>query len=60
VPDPIGLCSAYALHLTLRQGTSQLTFDFSNVQSPMCFQILGLCDFAIPPVPGVGWFSLVP
>jgi hypothetical protein len=47
-------------HLMLRQGTSQLTFDFSRVVSPMYFQILGLCDFALPKVPGVGWFSLVP
>lgn len=47
-------------HLTLRPGTTQLTFDFSRVVSPMYFQILGVCDFALPPVPGVGWFSLVP
>jgi hypothetical protein len=47
-------------HLTLLEGTSQLTFDFSNVQSPMYFQILGLCDFTITTVPLVGWFSLVP
>ena len=46
-------------HLTLRPGTSQLTFNFANVQSPMYFQILGLCDFAITTVPGVGWFNLV-
>jgi hypothetical protein len=47
-------------HLTLLPGTTQLTFDFSRVTSPMYFQILGLCDFALPPTPGVGWFSLVP
>jgi hypothetical protein len=47
-------------HLTLREGTTQLTFDFSRVVSPMYFQILGLCDFTIAPVPGVGWFNLVP
>jgi hypothetical protein len=47
-------------HLALREGTSQLTFDFSRVVSPMYFQILGLCDFSLPPVPGVGWFNLVP
>jgi hypothetical protein len=46
-------------HLTLRQGTSQLTFDFSRVVSPMYFQILGLCDFSLPTAPGVGWFNLV-
>jgi len=47
-------------HVTLRPGTTQLTFDFSRVVSPMYFQILGLCDFALPAVPGVGWSSLVP
>jgi hypothetical protein len=47
-------------HLTLKPGTTQLTFDFSRVVSPMYFQVLGLCDFTIPPTPGVGWFSLVP
>jgi hypothetical protein len=47
-------------HLTLRQGTTQLTFDFSRVVSPMYFQVLGLCDFTMPPTPGVGWFNLVP
>jgi hypothetical protein len=47
-------------HLTLRQGTSQLTFDFSRVVSPMYFQVLGLCDFAMPPAASVGWFNLVP
>ena len=47
-------------HLTLKPGTTQLTFDFSRVVSPMYFQVLGLCDFTTPPAPGVGWFSLVP
>jgi hypothetical protein len=47
-------------HLALREGTGQLTFDFSRVVSPMYFQILGLCDFSLPPAPGVGWFNLVP
>jgi hypothetical protein len=47
-------------HLTLEKGTTQLTFDFSRVVSPMYFQVLGLCDFALPPAPGVAWFSLVP
>ena len=47
-------------HLMLRQGTSELTFDFSRVVSPMYFQILGLCDFTLSKVPGVGWWSLVP
>ncbi len=47
-------------HLTLLPGTTQLTFDFSRVVSPMYFQILGLCDFTLPPTPDVGWFSLVP
>ncbi len=48
-------------HLTLREGTSQLTFDFTNVQSPMpASELLGLCDFTITTVPSVGWFSLVP
>lgn len=47
-------------HIGLRQGTSQLTFDFSRVVSPMYFQVLGLCDFSMPPAPGVGWFNLVP
>jgi hypothetical protein len=47
-------------HLTLEPGTTQLTFDFSRVVSPMYFQILGLCDFTLPPTPGVAWFSLVP
>jgi hypothetical protein len=47
-------------HLTLKQGTTQLTFDFSRVVSPMYFQVLGLCDFALPPAPGVAWFSPVP
>jgi hypothetical protein len=47
-------------HLDLHPGTTQLTFDFSRVVSPMYFQVLGLCDFALPATPGVGWFSLVP
>jgi hypothetical protein len=47
-------------HLTLKPGTSQLTFDFSRVVSPMYVQVLGLCDFALPPAPSVGWFALVP
>jgi hypothetical protein len=47
-------------HLQLHAGTTQLTFDFSRVVSPMYFQVLGLCDFALPAAPGVGWFSLVP
>ncbi len=47
-------------HIALLAGTTQLTFDFSRVVSPMYFQVLGLCDFALPPTPGVGWFSLVP
>jgi hypothetical protein len=47
-------------HITLRPGTTSLTFDFTNVTSPMYFQVLGLCDFSMPPAPGVGWFSLVP
>lgn len=47
-------------HLDLHPGTTQLTFDFSRVVSPMYFQVLGVCDFALPPAPGVGWFALVP
>jgi hypothetical protein len=47
-------------HLTLRPGTSSLTFDMSRVVSPMYFRVLGLCDFALPPATGVGFFALVP
>jgi hypothetical protein len=47
-------------HLALHPGTTQLTFDFSRVVSPMYFQVLGLCDFNLPPAGMVGWFSLVP
>lgn len=47
-------------HLTLRPGTTSLTFDVSRVVSPMYFRVLGLCDFALPPAAGVGWFALVP
>ena len=47
-------------HLALRPGTTQITFDFSRVVSPMYVQVLGLCDFTLPPAQGVGWFALVP
>jgi hypothetical protein len=47
-------------HLMLRQGTTRLTVDFSRVVSPMYVQVLGLCDFNLPPAQGVGWFSPVP
>jgi hypothetical protein len=38
-------------HLDLRPGTTQLTFDFSRVVSPMYVQTLGLCDFDLPTPP---------
>ena len=47
-------------HLKLRPGTTSLTFDLSRVVSPMYFRVLGLCDFALPPATGVGFFALVP
>ncbi len=47
-------------HLDLRAGTTQLTFDFSRVVSPMYVQVLGLCDFDLPAASGVGWFAKVP
>jgi len=31
--------------LDLKQGTTQITFDFGGVVSPMYLQVLGLCDF---------------
>jgi hypothetical protein len=48
-------------HLALRPGTSQLTFDFSRVTSPMYVEVLGLCDFDVttPASSAVGWFALV-
>jgi hypothetical protein len=48
-------------HLALRPGTSQLTFNFSRVNSPMYVQVLGLCDFDLPTPTStaVGWFGLV-
>src|SRR5262249_24094049 len=47
-------------HLMLHPGTTELTFDFSRGVSPMYVEVLGLCDFNLPPAPGVGWFALVP
>jgi hypothetical protein len=58
-PDDIAIRQ---FHLTLRPGTTQLTFDFTRVGTPMYIQILGLCDFAIPtPDPNAKpWVELVP
>ena len=36
----------------VRQGTTQLTFDFGGVVSPMYLQVLGLCDFNVTPFQG--------
>ena len=47
-------------HLDLHPGTTELTFDFSRVVSPMYVRVLGLCDFELPSAAGVGWFSLDP
>lgn len=47
-------------NLELRPGTTELTFDFSKVESPMYVRVLGLCDFNVTPAAGVAWFSLVP
>jgi hypothetical protein len=49
-------------HLDLRPGTSQLSFNFGNVRSPMYIQVLGLCDFTLttPPATSVEWYAPVP
>jgi hypothetical protein len=56
-PDDVAIRQ---FHLALRPGTRSLTFDFSRITTAMYFQVLGLCDFALPPAPSVGWFAPVP
>jgi hypothetical protein len=56
-PDDIALRQ---FNLELRAGTTELTFDFSKVESPMYVRVLGLCDFDVTPATGVLWFSPVP
>ena len=33
--------------IQVKQGTTQLTFNFAGVLSPMYIQVLGLCDFNV-------------
>ncbi|MBK9263230.1 MAG: hypothetical protein IPM54_25940 [Polyangiaceae bacterium] len=56
-PDDIALRH---FDLQLRPGTTELTFDFSKVSTPMYVRVLGLCDFDLATATGVAWFSLVP
>jgi hypothetical protein len=56
-PDDIAIRQ---FDLELRAGTTELTFEFANVSTPMYIRVLGLCDFNVTPVPGVLWFSMVP
>lgn len=46
--------------IQVTQGTSQLTFNFSGVVSPMYIQVLGLCDFNVTPFASATWWQAVP
>ena len=46
--------------IAVKPGTTELTFNFGGVVSPMYLQTLGLCDFDLPPFAPVRWFQAVP
>jgi hypothetical protein len=41
-------------------GTRELTFDFSNVTSPMYLRVVGLCDFNVATYPNASDWQAVP
>ena len=55
-PDDIAIRQ---FDLKLLPGTTELTFDFSRVTSPMYIRVLGLCDFDLPAITGVKWSAPV-
>jgi hypothetical protein len=46
--------------LHLRPGTTQLTFDFGPVTSPMYMRVVGLCDFDVTQFTHAAWWEAVP
>jgi hypothetical protein len=46
--------------IQVEQGTTQLTFDFTGVFSPMYIQVLGLCDFNVTQDTAATWWQAVP
>jgi hypothetical protein len=46
--------------IDVRPGTTQLTFDFGQVTSPMYMRVVGLCDFDVTPFANAAWWEAVP
>ncbi len=46
--------------IAVEQGTTELTFDFGGVVSPMYIQVLGLCDFNVTQDTAATWWQAVP
>jgi hypothetical protein len=46
--------------IAVEQGTTELTFDFAGVVSPMYIQVLGLCDFDVTQDTAATWWQAVP